>query len=189
MKKFTHIYIGLFWMFTTMIMNAQSYTAGDLVNLKVEEFSLIATNNAPINLNLTTNVAGSAVSSVSNSDMYVRVSSIVPGNTHRELTVRIANGSVPAGTQLSLISAPCTTTNSGGKLGIPSTTPVVLSSLDQLLVDYIGNCYTGTAYNDGYRLTYTWSLSDPAVSYNQVQAMAEPVSVTVVLTITAHNSN
>ena len=167
---------------------AQSYTAGEEVTLAVSSFSLIATNNAPVNLTLTSTMAGAPITSVSNSDMYVKVSSIVPGGTHRELTARIASGTVPVGTKLTLVSAPCTTTNSGGVLGTAFTTPIVLDAVDKELVDMIGTCYTGTGYNDGYQLTYTWSR-DPAVNYGLISSTASPVALTVVLTITAHDSN
>jgi hypothetical protein len=167
---------------------AQSYTAGEQVTLSVSSFSLIATNNAPVNLTLTSTMAGAPITSVSNSDMYVKVSSIVPGGTHRELTARIASGTVPVGTKLTLVSAPCTTTNSGGVLGTAFTTPILLDAVDKELVDMIATCYTGTGYNDGYRLTYTWSR-DPAVNYGLISSTASPVALTVVLTITAHDSN
>lgn len=174
---------------STDLTRAQSYTAGEYISLNVQDFCLIATNNAPVNLNLTTSVAGAPVSSVSNSNMFVKVSSTVPGGTHREITARITNGTVPAGTKLTLVAAPCTTLNSGGKLGTPMSTPIVLNSIDQILVDYIGSCYTGTGYNDGYKLTYTWSLNTPVTSYETLQATTTPTALTVVLTITAHNSN
>jgi len=167
---------------------AQSYTAGEQINLQISSFSLIATNNAPVNLTLISAVAGAPITSVSNSDMYVKVSSIVPGGTHRELTARIASGTVPVGTKLTLVAAPCTTANSGGVLGTVFTTPILLDAVDKELVDMIATCYTGTGYNDGYRLTYTWSR-DTAISYGLINSSASPVALTVVLTITAHDSN
>ncbi len=168
---------------------AQIYTAGDYVNLQLQDFSLIATNNAPINLSMTAGSAGAPLNEATNSDMYVKITSIVPGNTHREITARISNGTVPPGTKLNLISDACTTTNSGGKLGIPSPTPITLNTTDQILIDEIGSCYTGTGYTDGYRLTYTWMTDLNSTTYNQLEATVSPVTLTIVLTITAHNSN
>lgn len=167
---------------------AQSYTAGEPITLAISSYSLIATNNAPVNLTLTSAMAGAPITSVSNSDMYVKVSSIVPGGTHRELTARIASGTVPVGTKLTLVAAPCTTTNSGGVLGTAFTTPILLDAIDKELVDMIGTCYTGTGYNDGYRLTYTW-MRDTAINYGLIKSTTSPVTLTVVLTITAHDSN
>jgi len=168
---------------------AQSYTAGDLITLHVQDFSLIDTNHAPVNLTLSASVAGTPVQSVSNSDMYVKISSIVPGGTNRSITARISSGTVPPGTKLSLVAAPSTTANSGGSLGTVVSTPMNLSSADQILVNSIASCYTGTGYNDGYRLTYTWYPYLPATNYNLIQATTTPTTITIVLTITAHTGN
>lgn len=168
---------------------SQSYTAGDPVTLQIPSFSMIATNNAPVSLSLTTNSAGAILNPSSNSNVYVRITSIVPGATHREITARIANGTVPAGTSLKLISAPSTTTNSGGNLGIPVSTPITLDGTDKILIDNIGTCYTGTGNNDGYRLTYTWEPNTQQGQYGQINATTNDVIITVVLTISAHNSN
>ena len=165
---------------------AQEWTAGDNVTLTISSFCLIETNYAPVALALTTSTAGAAVSSVSNSDLFVKISSIVPGGTHREISARISSGSVPAGTVLTLVSAPCTTTNSGGGLGTPGTTPIILSAVDQELVDLIATCYTGTGYNDGYQMTFTWEPDNPA-NYNQI--VSNNTNIIVVFTITAHDSN
>lgn len=167
---------------------AQSYTAGEQITLQISSFCLIATNNAPVNLTLTSAVAGAPITTVSNSDMYVKVSSIVPGGTHREITARIASGTVPVGTKLTLVAANSTTTNSGGVLGTAFTTPIVLDAVDKELVDMIATCYTGTGYNDGYRLTYTW-MRDTSVAYGLISSTAAPVALTVMLTITAHDAN
>jgi hypothetical protein len=166
---------------------AQSYTAGDQITLHVNDFCLIETNHAPVNLTLSTAVAGTPVTSVSNSDMYVKISSIVPWLSRRLITARLVSGAVPPGTRLTLISAPCTTANSGGRRGTPVSTPIVLSSTDQTLVTGIGSCYTGTGYNDGYKLTYTWGPYNPATDYDLMQATTNPVILTIVLTITDHN--
>lgn len=168
---------------------AQSYTAGDIITLHVQDFSLIDTNHAPVSLTLHTTVAGTPVSSVSNSDMFVKISSIVPGGTNREITARVGSGAVPQGTKLSLVAAPCTTANSGGSLGTVNPTPIRLSSTDQNIVTGIGSCYTGTGYNDGYQLTYTWQPDSPATNYHLIQATLSPTTITIVLTITAHNGN
>jgi len=164
---------------------AQSQTAGDIVTLHVSDYCLIDTNHAPVNLVLSSSVAGAPVTSVFNSDMFVKISSVVPGNTHRTITARIASGAVPAGTRLSLIAATCTFTNSGGALGTVVAVPVVLNAADQTIVDMIRSCYTGTGNTDGYRLTYTWFPYSPAANYQLLQATTTPSVITVVLTITA----
>ncbi|PKP29892.1 MAG: hypothetical protein CVT99_15575 [Bacteroidetes bacterium HGW-Bacteroidetes-16] len=166
---------------------AQVWTAGDNVTLQVSEFALIETNHAPVTLTLATSTAGAPVGSVSNSDLFVKISSIVPGGTDRELTAKVSSGTIPAGTSLSLVSANCTTTNSGGTLGTAITTPILLSAIDQFLVRYIATCYTGTGYNDGYKMTFTWAPLNPAANYSQIAAAT--YNITVVFTLTAHDGN
>jgi hypothetical protein len=168
---------------------AQSYTAGDQITLQVQDFCLIDTNHAPVSLTLSASVAGTPVAAVSNSNMYVKISSIVPGGTTRKITARISGGTIPPGTILKLESAACTTTNSGGARGTAISTPITLSTTDQVLVDAIGSCYTGTGYTDGYRLTYTWQPNSPATNYQLLAATATPTAITIVLTITAHSGN
>lgn len=166
---------------------AQSYgyTAGDIITLDVQNFCLIDTNNAPVSLTLLTSTAGTPVASVSNSAVFVKISSVVPANTYRAITARITSGTVPPGTKLSLVAAPCTAANSGGSRGTVVSTPIILSSTDQNIVTLIGSCYTGSGYNDGYKLTYTWYPYNPATNYNLLRAIPTPTTLTIVLTITS----
>ena len=166
---------------------AQDYTAGDQITLHVYDFCLIDTNHAPVSLTLSTAVAGTLVQPVTNSDMYVKISSIVFWNMRRRITVRLASGAIPQGTRLTLVSAPCTT--GGGRRGTPVSTPIILNTTDQNLVTGIGSCYTGTGYNDGYRLTYTWGPYNPATDYDLIQATPDPITLTIVLTITDQSWN
>lgn len=181
-----NILLGICFLLTITAW-AQVWTAGDNVTLQVSSFALIETNHAPVTLTLATSTAGAPVGSVSNSDLFVKISSIVPGGTDRELTARISSGSIPAGTSLSLVSANCTTTNSGGARGTAITTPILLSAIDQFLVRYIATCYTGTGYNDGYQMTFTWAPLNPAANYSQIAAAT--YNITVVFTLTAHDGN
>jgi hypothetical protein len=168
---------------------AQSYTAGDQITLGVQDFCLIDTNHAPVSLTLSTSVAGTPVVSVSNSDMYVKVSSVVPGNTNRKITARVSGGTIPAGTRLTLLAALSVNLNGGGRRGVALTTPIILNTTDQDLITGVGSCYTGTGYTDGYRLTYTWAPYLPATNYQLLQSTTTPTVITIVLTITAHDGN
>lgn len=168
---------------------SQDFTAGDLITLQINDYCLIDTNHAPISLTLGGNIAGAAVTGVSNSDMFLRLSSLVPGGTNREVTVRISSGSVPLGTKLSVVAAPCTIANSGGSLGSVISTPIILSTINQNLILTIGSCYTGTGYNDGYQLTYNWIPTSVKADYALIEATTSPINITVVFTITAHNGN
>lgn len=188
MNKFQFIFILIFLFFPGRTI-AQSYTAGDQITLGVQDFCLIDTNHAPVAMILSASVAGTQVASVSNSDMYVKISSVVPGNTNRKITARVSGGTIPAGTRLTLLAAQSVNLNGGGRRGVVVATPIVLSAIDQDLVTGVGSCYTGTGYTDGYRLTYTWAPYLPATNYQLLQSTTTPVVITVVLTITAHDGN
>lgn len=181
-----YIVFGISLLLATNVW-AQVYTAGDNITLNVSAFALIETNHAPVSLTLSSSVAGAAVGSVSNSDLYVKISSITPGNTDRELSAKISAGSIPDGTILTLVSAECTTSNSGGDLGTAITTPITLSVIDQNLVLFIRTCYTGTGYNDGYQMTFTWAPLNPTTNYSQIAAAT--YNITVVFTLSAHDGN
>lgn len=167
-------------------VSTYSQEAGEEITLKVNDYSLIETNYAPVALSFATPVPGAPIASVSNSDLFVKLSSVVPGGTHRKMSVQMTSGTVPDGTLLKCISAECTTANSGGDLGVPVSTPIVLSEVDKNLVNQIGTCYTGTGYNDGYQITFTWHPDDPT-NYHQITATSNVI--TVVFTLSAHDGN
>ncbi|MBT4968183.1 MAG: hypothetical protein HN704_04945 [Bacteroidetes bacterium] len=163
-------------------------TAGDAVVLQMPEISLIDTDHAPVTLTLTTSIAGESVAaSVSNSDMWIKITSVVPGNTHREIKAKIV-GTVPPGTTLSILPTDATLTNSAGNLGDAVVSPITLTSTDQNIITNIGSCYTGTGSTDGYQLTYTWSLDNPTANFGLLEANSG-TSVTVYLTLTQSNNN
>jgi len=179
------IFIGVF----LLRMNAwtQVLTSGDNISLEIPDICLIETNYALVSLSLNASAAGATLSSTSNSDLFIKISSLVPNSTSRKITARTSVGSVPAGTSLTLVSASCTSANSGGDLGTPVSTPITLSATDQDLVTGIGTCYTGTASNDGYQITYTWGPDNPATNYGLIES--DDYNIIVVFTITAHDGN
>jgi len=185
---------GIFSCLLTVVILLLSVSAeaqlkeGAQLTVSVPENCLIDTNGAPVNLTLASSIAGSSVPTVSNSSMYLRISSIVPGNTKRKVTVRISSGSVPAGTRLTLGAAASTSSSGSGQRGIVSA-PVILSATDQTIISNIGSCYTGTGYTDGYRLTYTWGPYNPQTDYQLITATSTPVTITVLFTISAPDGN
>lgn len=191
MKRFFYLLFLLtlvfVWHGMLLQVSAQTWVAGQNVTLNVNDYALIATNNAPVSMSLTSTTAGAAVTQVTNSSLYVKISSIVPGNTRRKITARISSGSVPSATTLTMLPAACTTTNSGGVLGTPITSPITLTSVDQQIVSQIGTCYTGSGSADGYRMTFTWSVLNPSTAYQQLAS--GNYNVTVVFTLTAHDGN
>jgi hypothetical protein len=188
MNKFLFGFILIFVLVTGRVVG-QSTTAGDQISLGVQDFCLIATNGAAVAMTLQASVAGTPVASVSNSDMYVKVSSVVPGNTNRKITARMSGGTIPAGTRLTLLAALSTNLNGAGRRGTVVATPIIVNTIDQDLVTGIGSYYTGIGNTDGYRLTYTWAPYLPSTNYQLLSATATPTVVTIVLTITAHDGN
>lgn len=168
---------------------AQSTTAGDQLTLNIQDFCLIATNGAVVSMNLVTSEAGTPVASVSNSNMYVKITSTVPGSTSRMITAKMSSGTIPAGTRLTLQAALSTNLNGAGRKGVVVVTPIILSTTDQDLITGIGSYYTGTGNTDGYRLTYVWAPYLPATNYQLLSATATPTVITIVLTISAHDGN
>jgi len=184
------IIIGAFFLFPGII-RAQSppdqITAGDAIELQMPQVSLIATNNAPVSLTLTTSTPGASIAtSDNNSDLWIKITSVVPGGTHRDILAKIT-GTIPPGTTLTLLPAAATATNSAGNLGTPISSAITLSTIDQNIINDIESCYTGTGASDGYQLTYTWSLVNPAANFGLLEANAS-ASVTVYLTLTQANS-
>ncbi|MCX6256692.1 MAG: hypothetical protein NTW49_02130 [Bacteroidia bacterium] len=173
--------------FMTGVLQAQiipdQITAGDALVLNIPQVSLISTNNAPVSMTLTTSTAGSSITvSATNDNLWVKVTSVVPSGSHRDIKAKIV-GAVPRGTKLTLQPLPATRTNSGGNLGTPVSSPVVLSAVDQNIISDIRSCYTGTGPNDGYQMVYTWSLVNPSVNFGLIEAN-EGIVVTVYLTLT-----
>lgn len=166
------------------MLNAQTWVAGQNVTLNVNDYALIATNNATVSMNMTTSTAGNSVAQTSNNSLYVKISSIVPSGQRRLITARISNGTVPAGTTLTIQSASCTTAHSGGTRGYAWPFATTLSTSDQFLVWGIGTCYTGTGSTDGYRMTFTWKLNNNA-DYSAISSGT--YVITVVFTLTEAN--
>lgn len=188
MKKligvFHLIFIVSLGVFYTSPTKGQVSTAGDNISLSVASLALIETNTTSISMSFQpVTVAGAVLSPVSNSNLFIKISSLVPAGTFRKVTVKLLSGTIPAGTQLTIQPAASTTTNSGGSLGTAAASPVVISSVDQNLITGIGSCYTGTGASDGYRMTFNWGVVNPSTSYGQLFATtSNPV---IVFTVTA----
>lgn len=160
----------------------QVLTPGDNITLELADLALIATNSSTISLALQSTVPGESLKPDSNSTLFLRISSLVPTGKTRKITARVSGGAIPSGTQLSLSSASCTTSNSAGQVGTAITTPILLNTLDQNLITGIGSCYTGTGSTDGYQLTFKWSLSN-ITNYGQI--ISSSYNVVISFTITA----
>lgn len=163
-------------------------TAGDAIVLKLPQVSLIDTDHAQIEMELTANTAGESIETIAtNSDMWIKITSVVPGGTHRDVKAKIT-GTVPSGTVLRLQAAPATAAHSAGVLGTPNASIITLSAVDQYLIYDIGSCYTGTGPTDGYNLTYTWSITNPTQNFGNLQATPS-TTITVYFTLTESNNS
>lgn len=143
----------------------------------------IDSNHPSISWSLNTPVAaGYPVQQVSNSDLFLKTSvfqgtgwlwdRVLLGSIQAEIS-----SGMPPGMSLMAISAPCTTTNSGGHLGNPRG-QLTLTTRYQNLVTQIGTSYTGTDPLDGYQITFTLTPSN----YGQIQAGTYNVGVAFYIT-------
>ncbi len=150
---------------------------------EVALLDLEAANGTSITLGPTAPIeAGNAVDfNATDNSIWINYSSIVGSVTEpsRNVSVQITSGTVPAGTELSVVAA--SDAGSGdGTMGLP-TPAVVLSSTAQNIITGIGSAYTGNGVNKGHNLSYSLNLSSAAGSYAQLDF---DNSDTVVITYT-----
>lgn len=183
MKKFVlkSIILGVS-LFVTCNTIAQTVIVGEPVTSKYWWYSIayIDSNHPVISLSLDTPSAGTPVQSTPNSDVFLKISVYEftwYGNYRGYISASISGGSLPPGTMLTAVSAPCTVTNSGGILGTPVTPPVSLTTSNQRIVNNIGTCYTGSGDTDGYQITFELKPS------NYGQIIAGTYNVTVMFTV------
>lgn len=188
MKKYS---IALLFLIISAIITGKliaQVNVYDPITIVVNDICLITTTTspAPVSLTLSTPYAGTSVRPVSSSNMFLKATSIVPLGTSRNITAIATSGTIPQGTILTLVAAPCTSINSRGILGNAISTPFVLSkTISQTLIEGIGSCYTGTSFDDGYRLTFTWQPD--LTNYNQISATLDATMLTVSFTISSTN--
>ena len=150
---------------------------------EVALLDLEAANGTSITLGPTAPVeAGNAVEfNSTNNSIWINYSSIIGSTTEpsRNVAVQITSGTVPSGTQLSVLAA-AAAGSGDGTLGAP-TSAVVLTSTAQNIITGIGSAYTGNGVNNGHNLSYALNLSTSAGSYAQLDF---DNSDTVVITYT-----
>jgi hypothetical protein len=138
-------------------------------------------NTAAVSLQLTTDVAGTAISGGTGTS-YAQVSSIVASSATR--TIQANYDQIPSGTTLDVTGDLPNSGNGGGEFGASANT-VTLSTTAQDIFTGVGSCYTGTAPLDGYILNWQWNAGAAGVYQNIVATSGS--STTVTLTITATN--
>lgn len=150
---------------------------------EVALLDLEASNGTSITLGPTAPTeAGMAVdfNAVDNS-IWINYSSIVGSVTEpsRNVSVQITSGTVPAGTELTVLAA-ADAGSGDGTMGTP-TPAITLSSTAQNIITGIGSAYTGDGVNKGHNLSYALNLASASGSYAQLDF---DNSDTVVITYT-----
>ncbi len=157
----------LFFLSTFIKVSAQSVspennTADHTVAIQIPEVSLVnVTGNSVLQLSLVGPVeAGRPIlNQVSDSSFWLNYS-FIKGSSSRPSTniyVRIADGSVPPGTLLSVSAKPYAG-NGNGSLGIPSGN-VTLTNIEQKLVQDIESSYTGVGVGNGHQMVYSLKVN------------------------------
>jgi len=115
--------------------------------------------------------AGEAlVFNASNSDIWINYSSIADSkyNASRSITVKITDGDVPKGLELTVIASDYSGIGKG-KMGKPEKYAIDLSKKkEEIIIDGVGSSYTGNGPNNGHQLTYTLSQSSDKNSYEDL---------------------
>jgi len=163
--------------------SAQS-SSNQVLTMGIPEVLLISAVNpsgvpGAISLELTTTVAGTAISGGTGTS-YVQLSSIVVDGQSRKLTASVTG--VPVGTTLSMATTVPSNGNFAGTVGT-GTASQQLTATAVDIVTGIGSCYTGTAALDGYKLDFAWDAG-AAGDYGTIFATAG-ATATVVLTLSA----
>ena len=176
------ILIGAFSMLNTNVI-AQVTSNQDLT-LGIPEVTLISAVNdggvvGAVSLELTTTVAGTAISGGTGTT-YAQLSSIVTSGQTRKVSAKVTG--VPAGTVLSVTTIVPSNANFAGTVGT-GTSSLELGATDVDIVSGIGSCYTGTAALDGYKLDYAWDAGDVG-DYGTIFATGA-TTATVTLTLSA----
>jgi len=169
------------FMFTTNINAQDIATSNHTLDMGIPEVCLLDVGDATaISLQLTTTEAGAQISGGTGTG-YAQVSSIVSSLETRTITALVTG--VPTGTSLSVSTVIPSNGNQGGALGTGTAAVALVNAAGAVdLVTLIGSCFTGTANDDGYVLSYTWDAGAVG-DYGSIVATTG-TSATVVLTIT-----
>jgi len=173
-KKFITSAIVIFLIAAVPLL-AGTAEASHSITLNVNEIAVMGLNDTgSITLETGSTVDPGAnpttIAAATNSDKYLKYTSIVNDGATRSITVALSTG-VPAGTQLTVQAADAGTTGDGTPVG----SAVTLSTTDQNLITGIGSCATGTT--NGADLTYSYTITD-------VTLLEEDSDATITVTYT-----
>ncbi len=150
-------------------LSAQDNHEGHKIDLKIPEVALINVySNSAISLGNTTVIeAGKSINiEDTNNSVWINYSSIVGSQTQpsRDITIRISEGTIPAGVKLYVKVAEDRGAGSG-KMGKPMSTTQELTKNPLTIITDIGSAYTGAGANKGNNVQYSLKLSDEPNAY------------------------
>lgn len=166
----------------SLLFSQMSYTDQHSVALSMPEVALLdiepsGSNAVQMEFPSSGINPGSPVQqSVVNNDSWINITSIVPMNKSRRVTVEMM-GSLPTGTSLKVEASPYSG-NGEGNHGNPLQ-EVLLNNSPQNLIANIGSSYTGNGVGNGYKLAYTWNW----ISGQFSQLNSQTGSVTIIYTL------
>ena len=186
MKKFILItgMIGAFVMFSTSIFAQDTDSDTQELTMGIPEVLLIdavdgSGSDGAISLELTTDIAGTAITGGTGTS-YAQVSSIVIEGQTRNISASVTG--VPTGTELFVATDVPVNGNQAGTVGV-GTTSQELTATAVDVVTGIGSMYTGVAGGDGYILNYIWDAG-AAGNYGSIYATGGATAI-VTMTISA----
>lgn len=95
-----------------------------------------------------------------NTSIWMNYSSIVKGNSTRNVGVAITDGDVPAGLKLTVEAGVAADTGAGTMGG--ASTVVTLTTSPEDIITGVGSAYTGDGANKGHNLTYQLDYANDA---------------------------
>lgn len=137
------------------------------------------TPSTPITLNMGPTVAGSVSTNTSNSETYLKLTSITSGQG-KKVDAQITNGNPPTGTLLKVKAMPCTTGT--GTFGTVASQVTLSRTASKTIIQGIGTCYSGVGTQDGYNLIYNWDL-DPNTTAQLASNTTTAVFITYTVTL------
>lgn len=150
-------------------LSAQENVGSHKINLQIPEVALINVySNSAISLgNNTVIEAGKPLNfEGTNNSVWINYSSVVGSQTQpsRDITIRISEGTIPAGVKLYVKVAEDRGAGSG-KMGKPMSTTQELTKNPLTIITDIGSAYTGAGANKGNNVQYSLKLSDEPNAY------------------------
>ena len=150
-------------------LSAQENVGSHKINLQIPEVALINIySNSAISLGNTTVIeAGNPLNfEDTNNSVWINYSSIIGSQSQpsRDISIRISEGSIPAGVKLYVKVAEDMGAGAG-TMGKPIKTTQELTENPLTIITDIGSAYTGAGANKGNNVQYSLKLSDAPNAY------------------------